>query len=127
MANSTLSTLVEVFLTWLSFAASGVLGLAPCGLLVAFATWLLPSEIFDAPIRELNLGLWVLPLLLAGFFSVALVSAGIYVTTNLWILFAEPRFSRRAIGLVIGGEQHIPKMHERASRITQRARRLLRR
>ena len=124
MANSTLSTLVEVLLTWLSFAASAVLGVAPCGVLVVLAMWLLPSEIVDAPIRDLSLGVWLLPLLLAGVFLLILIGAGIYATTNLWILFAEPRFSRRAIGIVIGGEQHIPKMHERASRISQRARRL---
>ena len=124
MESTNRPSIVEIFLTWLSLAASGVLGLLPCGLLVGFVTWLIPSENMRAPISEVNLGLWTLPLILGGFLAVALVSVGIHVTVNLWILFAEPRFSREAIGLVIGGEQRIPKMQKRALRISESVRRL---
>lgn len=118
---------IEVFLTWLTFAASGLLGVVPFGILAALGILLLPSEIIDTPIRDPSMGDWLLPFIVVGIFLLGLIGAGIYATTNLWILFAEPRFSERAIGFVIGGERHIPRMHERASRLAQRARRLTRR
>ena len=127
MQDMTRPSIVEVVLTWLSLAVSGVLGLFPCGLLVWFGTWHIPSEITNTPLREIDLGHWVLPVILAGFLAVALASAGIHVTMNLWIQFAEPRFSRSAIGMVIGGEQHIPKMQKRASKMREHARRITRR
>ena len=127
MANVNRPSVFEVLLAWLSLATSSLLGLVPCFVFVGTVAWLVPSETMTAPIREVKLGLWVLPLIMGGFLAVVLMSAGIHVTVNLWILFAEPRFSRRAIGVVVGGEKHIPGMQKRASRIVEYVRRLAKR